>query len=182
MAPQGLEPPTMPAHAHRRPSYLDVRMAAKPRTCVVWFRQDLRLRDHSALVQASSFDRCILLFVWDDRWSEHIGGAAQVFIREALRNLHRHVADRYGQCLVFRRGDAAEVVCKLMVQAQATTLLASRSYEPWLQEVDATVRQALPPDTDFQDFPGYLLYEPAAVTALNPQVGVGVGTAHMTEG
>ena len=89
--------------------------AAAPTACsLVWFRTfDIRLADHAPLRAAASAGAVCPCFVWPARrgtWS--LGGAAQAWLREALRSLAGGLREHYSSRLVLRApsggGDASD--------------------------------------------------------------------------
>ena len=80
-----------------------------PSTAIVWFRRDLRVHDHPALIAAAeSFDRVVPLFVLDPRLL-HGRFASPVrtwFLLESLRELAGRLAAA-GAPLLIRTGDPA---------------------------------------------------------------------------
>ena len=72
---------------------------------VVWFRQDLRVRDNPALHAAARTGRPVVAaYVWcpreEGRWPT--GGAARVWLHHALEGLTRTLTRTYGAVLVLR--------------------------------------------------------------------------------
>jgi deoxyribodipyrimidine photo-lyase len=75
-------------------------------TAIVWFRRDLRLRDHPALQAAVAAGGDVVpLFVLDDRLlhGRHASGSRTQFMLERLADLDRELRDR-GARLVVRHG------------------------------------------------------------------------------
>ena len=81
---------------------------------VVWFKRDLRIRDHGPLRDAARTGRCIALYIYEP---DILGGADSSgyhlsFINECLRELSDNL-HTLGCPLITRIGDAAEVLDKL---------------------------------------------------------------------
>ena len=112
---------------------------------VVWFRQDLRLRDNPALASAVASGRPVVpLFVLDEESPgvRSLGGASRWWLHESLRSLTADLADS-GLGLVLRRGPSAEVVREVARETGAGRVVWNRCYEPGSIDRDAAVRAAL---------------------------------------
>ena len=122
----------------------------KDRTAaIIWFRQDLRLRDHAALRAAAAGGRPIIaVYVLDDeaagawRWA----GASRWWLHHSLVDLKEALRGK-GVALVLRRGSAATILPRLLHETGATEIHAGRMHEPWARETEAALEQALPPGT-----------------------------------
>ena len=115
---------------------------------IVWFRQDLRIQDHAALLAAMDGGRPVLpVYVLDDAaagaWAA--GGAARWWLHRSLMALAAALEAR-GAVLVLRRGPAAEVIPALARDIGATEVHAGRMHEPWARQSDAAVAAALAND------------------------------------
>lgn len=84
-------------------------------TTVVWFKRDLRTRDHAPLVAAAALGRPVipLYVIEDDYWQQPDTSERQwAFIRESLEDLDRQLR-RAGSRLVVMRGSVPEVLQRL---------------------------------------------------------------------
>lgn len=138
---------------------------------IVWFRQDLRIHDNPALVEAARRHEVVIpVFVWapEDEGSAPPGGASQIWIREALRSL-AGALQQLGSQLVLRRSTSyATALSELVQETRASAVYCCRRYEPWTQRVDGHVGQRLSAvGARLHDLPGYLLYEPARIAVEN---------------
>jgi deoxyribodipyrimidine photo-lyase len=112
-------------------------------TAVLWFRRDLRLADHPALLAAASAaPRTVALFVLDDRLLGPSGPARTAFLAGCLRELD---ADLDGRLLV-RAGDPAEVVADTARRFGAGSVHVSADAGPYGRERDERVAEALAGD------------------------------------
>ena len=133
---------------------------------VVWFRRDLRLRDHPALRAAAASGRPVIpVYLWAPRdegdWPA--GGAARFRLRQSLAALADDLQKR-GSRLVLRTGDSASELVQLCTQAGAHIVYWNRMYEPAACATERRVRRALEAaGVRAEDYPGDLLYEPAQV-------------------
>jgi len=127
---------------------------------IVWFRQDLRTADQAALAAAAASGPVIPVYVLDDAspgpWA--IGGAQRWWLHYSLSALGASLA-ALGAPLVLRRGEAADVVARLVEETGAACVHALRHYEPWWQE--AEVRLDTRVDLYLHD--GQLLENPECV-------------------
>lgn len=108
---------------------------------VMWFRRDLRLHDHPALLAAcdAAGDGVVPLFVLDaELWSR----AGQARLAWLSRSLHA-LDESLGGSLVLRTGNPVEVVPAVAAEAQACSVHISADYGPYGAERDAQVAQAL---------------------------------------
>ena len=112
---------------------------------IVWFRQDLRLQDHPALLAAIGQDRPVVaVYGLDDAspgiWA--LGGAARWWLHHSLLSLDAALR-RCGGALVLRRGQACHVLPALVAETGATEVHAGRMHEPWARTADAATADAL---------------------------------------
>jgi deoxyribodipyrimidine photo-lyase len=100
-------------------------------TQLVWFRNDLRLADHAALIAAASKGPVAALYVLDDHTPGHwrMGAAQRWWLHHSLARLSASIAARGGR-LILRRGRAGPIVQALAAELQADvhTLI---HHEPW---------------------------------------------------
>jgi deoxyribodipyrimidine photo-lyase len=109
---------------------------------VLWFRRDLRLGDHPALLAAcdSAGDGDVLpVFVFDDRLWGPAGAPRRRFLLDCLTELRTAT----GGALVLRHGDPARVVPELVAEAGATSVHISADTGPYGRRRDAAVERAL---------------------------------------
>jgi deoxyribodipyrimidine photo-lyase len=111
---------------------------------VHWFRNDLRLRDNTALSRAAGRAGALaLLFVLDDRilGGDGVGPPRLRFLLASLERLGADLAAR-GQRLVVRRGDPARVVPAVLRELAADRVTWNRDDGPYARRRDAAVRAA----------------------------------------
>ena len=113
-------------------------------TAILWFRQDLRLADHSALLAAIGEGPTACLYVLDDDtpgdW--RIGGAQRWWLHYSLASLASSL-DAIGGRLILRRGPAAVTVAAVADEIGATSIHATRHYEPWWRAADTQLGDRL---------------------------------------
>ncbi|HSP37054.1 MAG TPA: deoxyribodipyrimidine photo-lyase [Frankiaceae bacterium] len=110
---------------------------------VLWFRRDLRLADHPALLAArdeAGRDGSVLgLFVLDDALRSPSGPVRLAFLYRCLRALDEQLDGR----LCIRSGDPAVVVPALAAEVGATSVHISEDFGPYGRRRDAAVETAL---------------------------------------
>lgn len=110
---------------------------------VFWFRRDLRLADHPALLAAieaasASGGRVLPLFVLDDRLSGTSG-----VNRIALRNACLRALRADGVPLVVRHGDIATTITGVATEGGAHSVFCTADFAPYGRERDHIVGAAL---------------------------------------
>ncbi|WP_346621047.1 deoxyribodipyrimidine photo-lyase [Blastococcus montanus] len=112
-------------------------------TALLWFRRDLRLRDHPALLaarDAAGPDGDVLpVFVFDDRLWGPSGKPRRRFLLDCLTALD-HDLDG---ALVLRSGDPARVLPALVREVGATSVHVSADAGPYGRRRDEAVERAL---------------------------------------
>ena len=109
---------------------------------VLWFRRDLRLGDHAALMTAATQGPVTALFVLDDTLLASSGEPRTAYLFRTLRaldaDLHSH-----GGALTVRRGTPQDVVPALVKELGATAVHISADYAPYGARRDERVAEAL---------------------------------------
>jgi deoxyribodipyrimidine photo-lyase len=132
-------------------------------TAIVWFRQDLRLADNPALHAAARSGAEILpIFIHDDEeagdWRP--GSASRWWLRKSIASLNESL---HGHLRVYR-GNAREIIPRLVRDTGAEAVYWNRCVEPWRVTRDQSIKeQLLVQGTPVHTFNGSYLYEPAEV-------------------
>jgi deoxyribodipyrimidine photo-lyase len=109
-------------------------------TAVLWFRRDLRLADHPALLAARDAGHDVLpLFVLDDALRRPAGPARLAFLHRCLRDLHQ----RTDGALRVVAGRPEEIVADVVERSGATSVHISSDHAPYGRARDERVRAAL---------------------------------------
>jgi deoxyribodipyrimidine photo-lyase len=119
-----------------------------PSRAVVWFRRDLRVADHPALVAAlDAADQVVPVFVVDRTLlgGRPSGPNRRAFLHGALGSLARELEARGGRLLV-REGDPVQVIPALARATAASGVWCSREFTPYARRRDAAVERALRAD------------------------------------
>jgi len=111
------------------------------RTALVWFKRDLRTRDHAPLAAAARFDAAMAVFIIEPEWlgsaecdSQHVA-----FTASCIEPLQQTLAQR-GLPLLIRCGRAVEVLEALRERTGFTALLSHEETGPgWTYARDREV-------------------------------------------
>jgi len=108
---------------------------------IFWFRRDLRVSDHPALLEAvRRADGSVLAtFVIDDELLAPAGPTRARYLRRSLEALDASI----GGSLVIRRGEPSEVLRELARECGARSVVATADFTPFGRARDARVRDAL---------------------------------------
>ncbi|MFC0547103.1 cryptochrome/photolyase family protein [Kutzneria chonburiensis] len=111
---------------------------------IMWFRRDLRLSDHPALLAAADAGEVLPLFVLDDRLLKPAGEPRRRFLYDCLRALDHDLGGR----LHIAHGDPVDIVPKIAGKIGAGSVHVSADTAPYGRERDERVQKALG-DIDF---------------------------------
>lgn len=130
---------------------------------VVWFRNDLRVRDNLALSKAvASGAPIIALFILDEtaKAPRKLGGARRWWLHHSLVSLKASLA-AINIPLVLRRGETEKLVRAVVEESGAGSLFWNRRYEPAGIAIDTRLKASLKEDgIHVESFDGQLLHEP----------------------
>nr|WP_218885491.1 deoxyribodipyrimidine photo-lyase [Kineococcus aurantiacus] len=105
----------------------------------MWFRRDLRLHDHPALLAAAADGAVLPLFVVDPALWRPSGDVRRAYLLRSLRALDA----RLGGHLVVEAGDPAEVVDRVAARAGARRVHVTADAGPYGRRRDDAVARAL---------------------------------------
>ena len=109
------------------------------KTSIMWFRRDLRINDHPALLAAiESADQVIPLFILDKKQIAEAGEKLLAYMGQSLRALDESLGNR----LHIVEGDQVEVLKELIAQHDVQEVHISAEYERYGAERDARVEAA----------------------------------------
>ncbi len=131
---------------------------------VVWFRDDLRLSDHPALLAAAKTGAPVVcLYVLDDGLARPPGAATRWWLAQSLRALGAAIAARGGS-LVLRKGPAARIIPDVARESGARAVYWNGIAQAPHQAVESRLAAALAKlGVDSQSFSGDLLAPPSAI-------------------
>ncbi|WP_227269567.1 cryptochrome/photolyase family protein [Roseobacter weihaiensis] len=130
---------------------------------LVWFRRDLRLSDHPALHAAATSGRPVIpVFVHDDQVVA-LGAAPKWRLGLGLAHFAQALTEK-GSRLILRKGDAFEVLKRLIEETGAGAVYWSRLYDPGAVHRDTRIKSALKErGIEARSFGGHLMFEPWTV-------------------
>ena len=109
------------------------------KTSIMWFRRDLRINDHPALLAAiESADQVIPLFILDRQQISEAGEKLLAYMGQSLRALDESLGNR----LHIIEGDQVEVLNELIAHYGVEEVHISAEYERFGAERDARVEAA----------------------------------------
>lgn len=137
-----------------------------PGPVIFWYRHDLRINDLPGLQAAAKTGPVIPVYILDDAlggdWS--LGGASKWWLHHSLVSLSEDL-EALGGKLIIRRGSTVDVLDELIKTTGASSIFASRQYQPWADSLERDVREmADNSHAVFKRYPGTLLFEPGDVT------------------
>lgn len=129
-------------------------------TTLVWFRQDLRVSDNPALLEAAKAGPVLPVFILEDPdqtgETHPLGGASRWWLHGSLAALKDKLPG-----LVFLRGSARHLIPELAHKSGAKAVYWNRCYEPHAVERDTDIKAALREEgIDARSFKASLLFEP----------------------
>ena len=98
--------------------------------CIMWFRQDLRLNDNPALIEANNSGFKILpVYILDDVNSSDwkIGSASRWWLNESLKKLN----DSLNHNLCFMNGDSIKCLSNLINTYNVKSVYFNKCYVAW---------------------------------------------------
>jgi len=108
---------------------------------LLWFRRDLRLRDHPALAAAARDGEVLACFVLDPRLEASSGLRRLQFLGDSLRRLSDNLAGR----LLVTRGRPEDEIPRIAGGIDAASVHISEDFAPFGKRRDEQVRVALGP-------------------------------------
>ena len=129
---------------------------------IIWFRQDLRVKDNPALNAACDEGKIIPIYIYDDNATDGraLGGASNWWLHHSLNSLN----DRLNGHLKVFKGDPKALIPALMEAYEAKGIYWNRCYEPWQINRDKAIKkQLLDNDYEAHSSNGSLLWEPMKV-------------------
>jgi deoxyribodipyrimidine photo-lyase len=140
-------------------------------SCIVWFRDDLRLSDHPALDAASRTGAPVVcIYVLDEESdalrapnARPLGGAARWWLAQSLRALQKSLS-AIGSSLLLRKGLTAKIIAELARETNADTVFWNEIVQAPYQAVADQVAASLEAiGVASRSFPGDLLAAPASL-------------------
>src|SRR5262245_51955363 len=137
---------------------------------LVWFRQDLRLRDNLALSAAVARGAPIIpLYIWapEDEGEWPPGAASRWWLHQSLHELDASLR-KLGSRLILARGSAPGIISKLVKRFGVSAVYWNHRYEPAARRCSDQVANALKkPGVEACTFNSSLLVDPDALLNLS---------------
>jgi deoxyribodipyrimidine photo-lyase len=133
---------------------------------ILWFRQDLRLRDNPALAAALKRGQPVIpIYIWDEAgegdWPA--GAASRWWLHHSLSRLEASLKMR-GSRLVLARGESGPVLGNLLKVIGATAVYWNRRDEPFVATRDTALKAELNDSgVEALSFNASVLFEPDLV-------------------
>lgn len=132
-------------------------------TTLVWFRNDLRVRDHHALARAQNQGNVVAVYIHESA-AKPLGRASQWWLHHSL---HAHAQELAGLGIPFlvEHGDPLAIIPALASRLGVDAVMWQRRYDAPGIEVDTQLTKMLP-DANIHptSHPGTLLVEPSEVS------------------
>ncbi|OBI37728.1 cryptochrome/photolyase family protein [Mycobacterium colombiense] len=106
---------------------------------LLWFRRDLRLRDHPALTAAAENDEVLACFVLDPRLEKSSGQRRLQYLGDSLRRLRDDLDGR----LLVTRGQPHTQIPRIAKEIDASSVHVSEDFAPFGKRRDEKVSAAL---------------------------------------
>lgn len=130
---------------------------------IVWFRHDLRLADHPALLHALHSHSCVIpvyIHSPDEEGDWPAGASSRWWLHHSLESLGRDLNEK-GTRLTLRSGRSLDVLQELIKQTGARAVYWNRRYEPAATARDQIIKSELRScGVTAESFNGSLLFEP----------------------
>ncbi len=110
---------------------------------VVWFKRDLRIKDHEALTQAAKHGPILPLYILEpELWNQpDISYRHYVFLQDCLSDLSQSL-EKLGQKLIIKVGDAVDILEELHISHATKSLWSHQeTWNSWTYERDKKVKQ-----------------------------------------
>lgn len=131
-------------------------------TTLLWFRRDLRLSDHPALVAACAQGPVVPVFIRDGM-VDALGAAPKWRLGLSVAALSEAL-DARGSRLILRSGMPTEVLSELVEETGAERIFLSRSYHPETAARDLMLKESFEPKgVEVTIFEGHVLFDPTSV-------------------
>ncbi|XP_062092132.1 cryptochrome DASH, chloroplastic/mitochondrial isoform X2 [Humulus lupulus] len=124
---------------------------------VLWFKHDLRIDDHPALVAASDHRALVPLYVFDRRILSRFSDEMLEMVLLALEDLRNSLRSK-GSNLVIRLGSAESVLRKLVKEVNATHIYAEEEVEHDLRKLMTIAKETLQTLPSPEESPKFVLW------------------------
>lgn len=131
----------------------------KEKVSILWFRQDLRLKDNPALNALAGSGHLLPIYILDDENAGEfkMGGASRYWLHKSLDSLNASLDSK----LNFYSGRAEDIFEQLITNYDVQEIFWNRCYEPWRMKRDKKIKDLLKKNQiEAKSFKSDLLWEP----------------------
>jgi deoxyribodipyrimidine photo-lyase len=134
---------------------------------LVWFRQDLRLSDNPAFIEACAHHQFVIpLYIYDEKTSV-LGGAQAWWLHHSLCSLNNSL-NQLGLNLIRRKGAPLEIILDIIKKVSVDSVYWNRCYEPIAIARDKKIKSTLiQSGIEVQSANGTLFHEPWTIKNKN---------------
>ena len=104
---------------------------SKPRTAILWIRNDFRLNDNEALCLGTEYDQLLPVYVLNDLELPFKRGEASRWWLHHTLDAFKKSLEKIGSDLLLLKGSPEDVLLQLASELKADTILWNRSYNPY---------------------------------------------------
>lgn len=129
---------------------------------IFWFRQDLRLSDNPALLEASNLGNVLPIYILDNLSSSPFkqGDASKLYLHHSLTRLHESLKGNLNLYI----GQPDKIIFELIQQHNIDSVFWNRCYEPWRVDNDALIEKKLnDSNIHYKIFNGSYLWTPEQI-------------------
>ena len=105
---------------------------------IMWFRRDLRITDHPALLKASELGEVVPLFILDEKLIKSAGPKRLSYLAQSLRKLDESLGNKLNVAV----GPVIEVLKRYQSHFSADSIHISEEFEPYGAKRDAQLISA----------------------------------------
>ncbi len=131
-----------------------------------WFRNDLRLTDNPALVQAAQHGRVLPIYILDEHnaGGHAMGSVSRWWLHHSLTALNEHIEG----ALSLYHGNPLDILQSLIKRLPVRAVYWNRCYEPWSISRDTLIKKTLrQQNITVESHNGSLLWEPWTISKKN---------------
>jgi len=122
---------------------------------IVWFRNDLRIKDNSALYNAVKSGEILAIYIYDN--NDYIGQASKYWLHNSLKSLNENLNNK----LNIYSGEPLQILNNLIIKFNITNIYWNRCYDPYTIKRDSEIKTKLTEQKiQVKSYNGTLLYEP----------------------
>jgi len=129
---------------------------------IVWFRNDLRINDNPALIEAINHGIVFPIYIFDENSHDNrkLGGASKWWLHQSLQSLNETLNNKLNIYI----GDSKKILQKLISENNVNAIFWNRNYEPYRIKQDSEIKKWLKEkNLIVKSFNGSLLWEPQKI-------------------